>query len=388
MSNIHGLGPKLRLGKVLFDFYSKRYALYEVKGIQEPDYERQADDYDERGAGTDGVVLQEQIYNNYTFSADIRTWRPFSNSIDAILQDRNPGYGDSQSAGDPLILVGGSLSMAKKLQIMAHLLSEDRTKVVGGLMAFDVSKIAFGAKATFTAEVNVPFAGEATRVYSANKYPYVDVFQHNVSVSQQATPDDTCEVGNGSVALRRETMTDIRPILKPLKKQTSATFNVVTSDSRIDALVAYETGNGYNDVALTIVEGTETASPTPPADADIETAVDALNSGARWCRLANITVDETTGVLVEAADIEIPSASTFTLTKTALALNDVDEAYTEDSFIMHSHVMACAINGELKDNLIGIDTATCNETTFAFQSPQSGLIALFYWTDVASYQSA
>lgn len=384
--SIYDLGPKQRLDQTLYDFFSERFAFYQAPGVQEATVEHNYSDYEERSSGVQGIAFQDQIFEKSNFNADIKVKFWMINAIDALLRDQNPAHAENESISAPLVMLSGAINFAKKIHLMGHHLNAARTKVVRGMMALDIAKVKFGAKGSFTADITIPFAGEAKRVFFANKQPWVDVFGHNCRIEEQETPDDTCVIGTGPVALRRVSMIGLRPVLKPITKQTSPAFDPISAtDPKIDALVAYESGTGYNDISIFVVEGVESATPSAPGDTDIETEVDALNAGARWCRLANINITEASSVLINTADIEIPAATSYTFSRTALALDDVDEAFTQDSFILHKYIMGLFMNGILKSETLGVNKASCNATTLVFSAPVSGLISAWFWTEIGDY---
>jgi hypothetical protein len=232
---------------------------------------------------------------------------------------------------------------------------------------------------------SVNLAGTAKRLIMANKPVCVEGWGHKLTVAEQSVPDDTVLVGAGPLWLARDPSSYSGT---PRKARYdggtpigTGVIGVVASDSRYTSIVAYETSkDGYTDLAWTTVDGSSAATPTKPTDSDIETAVDVLSSGARWCRVADILVDETApSVVINTADInlaELPS-KTFTFYNTALSIPSVVSG--ADSWYIFDYVVGLKLDGVHKRNTNNISSQS--DTTIQFGGAITNMVEVFYFTE-------
>ena len=120
-------------------------------------------------------------------------------------------------------------------------------------------------------------------------------------VTEQPTPDMTVKVYPGDAYCKGSSSSAY-----PIRSSANATVTITSNSSgnpRKDAIVLYvdlaasPNSDASNVAKLTAVAGTPAASPQPPTDAEIQTAIGASNP---FLRLADVTVASGAGSITNA----------------------------------------------------------------------------------------
>ncbi len=377
------------LGKDLYpNFLSADHVLYfpeavgviQAAGTDNPN----VNDFERMGLGVTGNSYTERTYKDQPWSMEVQ-YQEWLNRFQAIFTNQNPDDVESEASGADLIMVGGEIGLTESLDIFINQTDRDRTNFVKSMSYLDSTKNEYPTEVPMEGSSNVNLAGTAKRLIMANKPICVEGWGHKLTVEEQSVPDDTVLVGSGPLWLARDPSSYSGTPRKahygggtPIG---TGVIGVVASDSRYTSIIAYETSkDGYTDIAWTTVDGTADASPTKPTDGDIEAAVDVLSSGARWCRVADILVDETApSVVINTADInlaELPS-DTFTFYNTALAIPTV--VSSSDSWYIFDYALAIKLNGVHKRNTNNISSQ--DATTIVFGGTITDMVEVFYFTE-------
>lgn len=378
------------LGKHMFpNFLSKNHVLYFPEavgvitsgGLPQPN----VDEYERKGWGVDGIAYREQTFRDQPWSMEIEHNEAFNRFV-AIVSDQNPYDAESEeTTGVDPIAAGGCIALTDNLDIVVNQRDRSNSKFVKSLCYFNSTKNKMPVDIPNEGSSKVSLSGTATRGYQFNKPAFLEGWGHLLSGSALSTPDDTITLSSGCVWLRRSTGSDWTPkkcFYKGGTPFTTGTISPVTADARYSSLVAYEsTKEGYSDLDFLLVDGTETSSPTVPSDSECETQVDAISSGARWCRLFDIYVDETTSVIIDQADIQKGSleSNTLNFVKTALALTS---AMKKDPFFFLDYLIYLKIDGMHKSNKNNI--LSDSPSSLIFSSKIQNLIEVVYLIEPAA----
>lgn len=374
----------------LLDLFSENHVLYEIRNrghvnpfsIPAPN----VTDVDLMGIGMEGISYSERIYKDQPWSMTTWDYLPID-KVRAIFVDSNPEDAESETAGTAGVAIGGAIGMADPVDVICNILNSARSLVVQSRVVLKSLKNSHPAELQQEGALTIAVGGTAKRAYEFNKPCYKEGWQHNCGVAEQSVPNDTALVTVGPAWLRRDAGT-FEPRKVHYKGASTVAFVAnAAGNIRVDTLVLYETGMNYNNLALLIVKGAEIAAPGPAvvtSDADVEIAVDAVDSGARWVRLADIAISEVgpAAVVINTADITLPTATVFTFNKTALLRTT---KMAEDDFLMHSYVVAIWEDGVLKEDTVNVaSTAAANLTLSAAVST---MIDVLYRTEPYAFVS-
>lgn len=359
---------------------SKSYMLYpdELQGIYQDQTlsNPNVNEYERMGKGIDGISYTEQTYKNVDFAFDYE-YQEVLNLVKAIVTNQNPDWIEDDTI-DKAEVVGRDIGLNETIDIFENQKNRAFTDYVKGISFLKCKNNK--VESTIPLENSSTFAqtGKADSRFESGNPIYIEGWNAENTTSEQGTPDATALISKGGGWFRRAAGT-YNPVKKYFAGGNTASFSVVTADSRIDAVVLYETSkNGRNDTVLLIVEGTEAASPIAPSDSDIETAVDAAStlSDSRWVRLANVTIDETSSPIVNTADIARYTMTTFTFNNTPLELPSEVAESTWFLPIWSNYLMFLKDNGKQKRVASGITSVS--STVLTYSAATSNIIEVGY----------
>lgn len=379
---------KNQLGSyVVLDIFSKDHVLYNDKNKGEIGSwglpKANIATYDRKGLGIEGVSKTAQTFTDQPWSYSGETDRVVNKWM-GVFANQNPEDVEGETSGsDVLVVTGGAIELDAELDLISNVLDETRTNVISSVCIFKSTKNASPTSVPTEGSNSVALEGTGKRGYNANKPTYYEGWLSNISVAEQSVPDNTALVGSGPAWLRRAAGTFV-PRKVNYKGATSPVIAANAANSRYVALVLYETGMEYNNLALTTVDGAENAVPVKVLDAAIEAAVDAIDTGARWVRLADILITEVApaAVVINTADIEAVTKTTFTYNKTALIIS---AQFATDSFLMHDYLIQIREDGVYKEDRVNITSDTA--TVLTYSAATSDMIEIAYWTEPFAYTS-
>jgi hypothetical protein len=282
-----------------------------------------------------------------------------------------------------MVQVGGEIGLTDDIDIVINQVDRTNTNFVKSIVCFESEKNKKPISIPMEGSSSVALSGTAKRIFTTNKPACMEGFGHKITVSEQAVPDDTVLMSAGCLWLRRDPAalagTPRKAYYDGGTPIGAGDIGSVAANPRYTAIIAYETTkSGYSDLAWTTVDGAENATPVLVTDAAAESAVDALSSGARWCIVTQILVDEVGAVVINTADINkqaLPS-NTFTFYNTAIA---IPAKLQEDSWYLFDYIGAIKIDGAHKRNTNNISSQTA--TTIVFSSSTTSMVEVFYWTE-------
>jgi len=317
------------------------------------------------GYGREGFVWKFTNLIEYGFKCAV-TDNPTSKAVSKILSVLRNKYPYTNTT------LGWSGFPENKSHWLQHYIDRSNDLIVRSVLTSEVFIDGDPTKTPLSDAESFELTGTAKRtVKTIDQYPiFLEGWGFSGTVTPSATPDNKAVVGAGHGWARRGTGTYVPKHFYFPTATNSATFGVVTADSRIDSLVIYLSANGTP--TLLKVVGTQGASPTAPSDSDIDTAVDAVLTGALWVRVADVTVTETTTVVIATADIDTSILSGATLTRTFTA---IAHGETKDSYYPFTYSLVVYVNGLVATSSIGY---TDGGTTIVVPTSVSGAIHVAY----------
>lgn len=360
------------------NFQSADHAIYypECVGVIQEDKmdAPNTNDYERSGKGFSGVAYRERTYKDQPFSMNIE-YNEVVNRFEAILSNQSPYNIEDETAKTKGIGIGGEIGMNEVVDIIENQTDRDFIKFVKSMVFLSCKNIQCAVTIPNEGSSSFDISGICSRQFMFENPVYFEGWNHRCTVEEQSVPDDTVVVGEGCFYARRDAG-DFTPMKKYFNGGNSGAFDPITgTDKRYDALVLYEnTKSGHTDNTLLIVQGVAGGSPTIPTDTDIETAVDAVLAGARWVRVADVYIDElATFVVINTADIGIPTAAAYTFNKTALPFTAITKT---DSWFLDDYLVYSKINGVHKRNTNNVASVTA--TALTFSSATSDMIEVGY----------
>jgi hypothetical protein len=385
--------PNILNKNVFPNFLSENHVLYypEVVGlIQATGREApNINTYQRMGAGVNGVSKFDQTFTDQPFSFSIEYDEPMQNRFMALFTDQNPDDAESTVSGSDMIITGGAIGINTKFDVVENQTDQCGENFVKSSVLIDCQQTTYPTTIPNEGSGTIEATGTCKRQYDNNKPAMAEGWGHTTTVAQQTVPDDTVLVGKGAIWLARDpasyTGTPRKGYYKGGTPIVAGLITPVVANDKYVAIIAYETSkNGYTDIAWTVLDGAENATPVKLTDTEIEAAVDAISSGARWCCIAQILVDEIGAgpVVINTADInlqELPG-NTFTFYQTAIAFS-TDQC--KDTFLQFDYALVIKENGIRKTDTNNITGQTATTIVFGGSIITAGvtMVEVIYYTE-------
>jgi hypothetical protein len=341
------------------------------------------DTYERQGLGTTGISKTSQTFRNQPYTINTEVDKNNVSRFEAIVFNQNPQDAESETSGAEIVSAGGAIALTSKFDVVMNILGVNNTNFVASSVLIDCQQNAPNPTTPMTGSPAFSVSGLADRQYDTNKPAMLEGWGRSNTVTPQTVPDDTVQVSAGAIWLRRDdsalTGTPRRCYYAGGTPIAAAVIGAVTANSRYTSIIAYENSkDGYTDILWTTLDGAEAATPVKPTQTEIETAVDALSSGARWCEVSVILVDETTTVVINTADIIDPvlPSNVFTMYQTGTAISDTMKT---DSYLVFDYAVNLKLDGTSQKNLANVTNQS--STTITFGSPNPTMIEIIYYTE-------
>jgi len=312
--------------------------IQDLPGISEPN----VNDVTWESAGRQGKFHTEKELTDFPCEFEQYCKNVHTQDLRAVIRNQNPNDDDLEvdfNEENPYLDI---ISIRKEKAIDGKFYWKDSVIHLNVQGMTDNSPITLSK-----GDVKTAYAGMSERAIAFEKPLAFMGWGANVDLTEQATPDNTAKISGGGFWGRRDAGT-YNPEKLYVAEQNTVAINTITADPRYDAVVAYKSGDKYTDTSILIVEGTENAAPVKPSDSTIETEVDVVLTGALWCVLGYILVDELATVVVNDADISYKTQATFTYDKTAL------EMKSKSIYFPFQYAVKVSIGGTRKENKCGV----------------------------------
>ena len=329
-------------------------------------------EYERRVEGQSGIYYRERTYNDQPWSMATE-YNEAIDRLDAIFSNQPPSQVEDESSGNTLVARGGEVGIDAKNDIFHNQLDRTNTNFVKSLVYFNSRNNQVEITIPHENSSGKSLSGVAARGYAVNKPFFFEGWgvSDKVQGTGETVPDAKTNWTEGGCWLRRDD--DTKLPYKAFQLGGQITHTTPAADPRYDAVIAYESNGDGTDYAIMVVEGTEAATPVKVLDSAIETAVDLVISGARWCRLGDVYVE----VLptIEDSDITRPELAVATFHKTPIA---IPVALKEDAFFIFDYVAYMKQTGEWKDNTRNI---TESSTAITFTVAITNMFEVGYWVE-------
>lgn len=332
------------------------------------------DKIDRSGKGVPGIANRSSQYKEQPVSLSVK-YNEALNRVHGIITNQNPDLIEKEENKVEGIGQGGEIGLNENFDILENQINRNNDKYVKSMMFFNCGQNELDTTIPNNDYSTVDYTGVADRGYMFDLPLYLEGWGHKITIAEQAVPDLTVQLSKGCNWLRRDAGSFV-PRKAYLLAMNSSAFVNPAANPYYGSLVAYEnTNDGYSDLLLTIVYGAEAASPVKSTDTEIETAIDLLSSGARWCRLCDIEIAVATTTIIDSM-IELPALAIYTLNNTSIPVSTEAAADGWFQLSWSRFLLMLKQAGEHKQNNANISSMTA--TTLTLSSAITDMIELAY----------
>ncbi len=380
-------------------FKSKNHNIVDELFIQQvPKASPEVDTQEFESMGRDSIVRKVVRLKKFPFSVDIVTPDPLGNPYKLIANDQNP-YSRNLGLNEAI-----GFSSGNELDVLLlHRNSEN--KIDYGFLYASVSISSVSNAIQLDGANEITLDCDAKLVLETLSAPNIEGVGHLVGIIEGDAPDNKAHVDYSSdqsedramwLVLDTGSFIPRQAYLPVFADSELPAFDGVDStghsgssgDEVIDLLVAYETGSGYGDIALTVVQGTPVtppATPVAPTLSDAATHVaslDGCDSETRFCVLAEIFIDEDDGaVVINDSDITLKTYSELTHQRTPKKISKKTRQSLPSLFIDDYAYVIKTDGQSLEDSK---DIQSSSDTTLIMKSNHRMIEAI---TGVAEYSA-